>query len=565
KIRFLSTKKWSLHCFMSLVQQHLAQDMLSRIDALNAWLRRKGVILEVQKRFQEALIYSEDPEGMKIFQDLARVRTQLQKLIFAGPDKESFDVYKKRIADLRAEEERLEAKLSRVSQGFALKKKIEKADCEKVAGALPPNTALIEFARVAVYNFKAKAKEKRWKPAHYLAFILHSGKGDRVGMIDLGVAEEIDNAVAELREKISDIRDTKGVRTIRSCRKIYDLVFRPLKSELGDVKEIFISPDGNLNLIPFEILQQPDGRYLIEDYTFNYLAAGRDLLGFGQSSGQSKKALLMGDPDFDMGAEEKKTTLRDLDLSQDEERPVSKRSIEMGRFRFGRLPGTREEVEAIFELLGDNQADLYVGKKAVEQVIQETEAPAILHLATHGFFLKDLSLGALANETWHRGIHPVAVIPGPAAKTMKIENPLLRSGIALAGANRTLESGEGGESDGIVTAEKILGLKLQGTDMVVLSACDTGVGEVKTGEGVFGLRRAFTQAGSRSLVMSMWNIPDQETKELMVAFYENILSGEMNRCQSLREAALREMATVKERYGHTNPLYWGGFVFMGEP
>ena len=101
--------------------------------------------------------------------------------------------------------------------------------------------------------------------------------------------------------------------------------------------------------------------------------------------------------------------------------------------------------------------------------------------------------------------------------------------------------------------------------MVVLSACETGLGEVRTGEGVFGLRRAFTQAGTKSLVMSMWQVPDKETKELMVEFYKNIISGRMNRCQALRQATLKEMKVVKERYGHTNPYYWGAFVFMGEP
>jgi len=158
-----------------------------------------------------------------------------------------------------------------------------------------------------------------------------------------------------------------------------------------------------------------------------------------------------------------------------------------------------------------------------------------------------------------------SILPKPSGKKIKIENPLLRSGIALAGANTALKSGDSKESDGIVTAEKILGLRLRGTDMVVLSACDTGIGEVRAGEGVFGLRRAFTQAGAKSLVMSMWSVPDKETKELMVEFYKNIQSRQMNRCQALRQAALKEMEIVKDRYGYANPYYWGAFVFMGEP
>ncbi|MEI8190376.1 MAG: CHAT domain-containing protein, partial [candidate division NC10 bacterium] len=150
-------------------------------------------------------------------------------------------------------------------------------------------------------------------------------------------------------------------------------------------------------------------------------------------------------------------------------------------------------------------------------------------------------------------------------KAGKIENPLVRSGIALAGANRALAGSDLAQSDGLVTAEKILGLRLRGTDLVVLSACETGLGDVKSGEGVFGLRRAFTQAGAKSLVMSMWAVPDRETQELMVAFYTNLLSGKMNRAQALRQAALAQMQVVKTRHGDAHPFFWGAFVFLGEP
>jgi len=155
--------------------------------------------------------------------------------------------------------------------------------------------------------------------------------------------------------------------------------------------------------------------------------------------------------------------------------------------------------------------------------------------------------------------------PRKKGEKVKIENPLLRSGIVLAGANNALSSDDLKKSDGIVTAEKILGLRLRGTDMVVLSACETGMGEVKAGEGLYGLRRAFTQAGAKSLVMSMWPVPDKETKELMIEFYTKIKSDEINRCQALRQAAIKQMKIVKERYGTTNPLFWGAFIFAGEP
>jgi CHAT domain-containing protein len=195
---------------------------------------------------------------------------------------------------------------------------------------------------------------------------------------------------------------------------------------------------------------------------------------------------------------------------------------------------------------------VYLGREATEEVLLGAQSPVLLHLATHGFFLEDQDLPGDRGEG------------APAGKSHP-ESPWLRSGIALVGANRALRAQAAMATQGIVTAEKILGLRLRGTEMVVLSACDTGLGEVKTGEGVFGLRRAFTQAGARSLVMSMWSVPDQETREIMAAFYRNLVHRGMSRGQALRQAALEEMQVVERRYGFPNPYFWGPFVFMGEP
>lgn len=194
--------------------------------------------------------------------------------------------------------------------------------------------------------------------------------------------------------------------------------------------------------------------------------------------------------------------------------------------------------------------------------------PKILHLATHGFFLENRPIDFKNNNVINRGFslqEPTDQIISPSPISVDTENPLLRSGIVLAGANKILNTENDTISDGIVTSEEILGMNLRGTEMVVLSACDTGLGEVKNGEGVFGLRRAFTQAGAKSLVMSMWKVPDKETKELMVNFYSNIYKKGMNRSQALRQATLKQMQITKDRYKNKNPYFWGAFVFMGEP
>jgi CHAT domain-containing protein len=561
---FLIRRQSNLELALSLAAMHLKEDPSVRKDALDVWLRRKGIVLEAQRRFQEAIVYSDDPRVVSTFQELAKIRSQLSQLTFGGPGKEGSEAYQRKIADLEIKKRDLEAKLSSLSRAYALKKKIERANSTKVAQALPVKTALLEFVRINTFNFKAKGKEKRWFPPRYLVFVLHAGKGHRVEMVDLGDAGEINKAIALFKRELSESKGREARKAMETSRRIHDLVFMPLKTALDEVKELFISPDGNLNLIPFEVLQGPDGKFLIEDYTFNYLAAGRDIIGFGKIREKGDSALLLGDPDFDLGPEEKASTLKKLALSEGKSEEATKRSPDMRGFSFQRLPGTREEVETIKGLLRDEDVDLYTGKEALEEVLKQKGTPRILHLATHGFFLSDQDLSALREEGMGRGLQVVGV-QGPMGKGVKVENPLLLSGIALAGANNALRSGDLEKSDGVVTAEKILGLRLRGTDMVVLSACETGLGEVKSGEGVYGLRRAFIQAGTKGLVMSMWSVPDRETKELMVAFYKNVLSGKMSRCQALRQAELKQMQVVKERYDHTNPFYWGSFVFLGEP
>jgi len=562
KLAFLGKIDGAIKGFLTLISLNLDKDTAFRRDALDVWLKRKGMILEAQTRSHENLAYSQDPDSARTFQELTSVRKQFSNLVYSGPAKSKREIFRNKIPELEERKERLEATLSRLNHAFASQKKIAKADCRVVASALPKNTALLELARTEIFNFNARGNEKKWLPAHYLAFILHAGNAEGVKMIDLGEADEIETAITQLKEEIGNVTNVERLRN--ASQEIYTRVIAPLRNELGDVKDIFVSPDGSLNLIPFEILQDPDGKYLIEDYTFNYLAAGRDILGFGENKGGGSKALLMGDPDFDMALEEKDSALAKLALREPRTpQSTGTRSSDMTE-PFKKLEKAKEEMEAILNILGKDKCDMFSGKEALEEILFSSDAPRILHLATHGFFLPDIDLSPLRDKGMHRSLSFESISPEGFASLIKFENPLLRSGIALAGANNALISGETDKSDGIVTAEKILGLRLRGTDMVVLSACETGLGDVKNGEGVYGLRRAFTQAGAKSLVMSLWKVPDEETKELMVSFYKNIQSG-MNRSQALRQAALDEMRIVKSRYGTTHPFFWGGFVFMGEP
>jgi CHAT domain-containing protein len=553
-MQYLNTIQRGTEACFSLVNSRLKENSLARKKAFGVWLRRKGVVLEAQRWMQQALLETGDREVVKVFEELTQTRTRLAELSFAGPGKESPQVYQRKLKDLNVQEEELESRLSRLSQPYAQSRKARKVTVEEVMRALHQGTALVDFARINVLNFDAKGNEKKWLPAHYLAFVLRSGQGQDVALVDLGTADEIDAALNQFKNAVKQKQDAKA-RDLG--RKLHDLIFLPLQKELGGAKRIFLSPDDALNLLPFEVLRDPEEKYLIERYTFNYLAAGRDLVGFSEKKASAEKSLLLGDPDFDLDSNKKSQALDRLGMRLDSA-VASVRSAVQRNFRFDRLPNTRKEVNAIGDLLGKGQCEVFLDSSALEEVLQARKAPRILHLATHGFFLKDQELP----ET--RGIGGMISFAGmdqgfgrPTGPRVSLENPLLRSGIALAGANRANSSGPG--SDGILTADEVLSLRLRGTELVVLSACETGLGEVRTGEGVFGLRRAFAQAGARSMVMSMWSVPDEPTKDLMVEFYKNILSGKLDRCQALRQAALK----MKQKYGE-NPFFWGAFVFLGQ-
>jgi CHAT domain-containing protein len=555
-MHYLNTIQGGIHQCLSLVTTRMREDSSARKKAFGVWLGRKGVVLEAQRRMQEALLEAGDEEAAKVFDELSLTRTRLAELTFAGPGKEGAEAYQKRLKELNDQREELESRLSRLSQPYAKARKVRKVIPYEVAKALPQGAVLVDFSRIDTFNFEAKGKEKKWLPARYLAFVLRPGQAQNVALLDLGAAEEIDNFLTQLKHAVTQ----QHAKAQDLSRKLHGLVFAPLEKEFGEARRVFLSPDGALNLLPFEILRDPEGKYLIEKYTLNYLAAGRDLVGFSEKNPDARKPLLLGDPDFDLDSKKKGQALDRLGVRSDTSIP-SARSSEQGTLRFGRLPGTRKEVSAIGELLGKGKSEVFLGESALKEVLQTRRAPRILHLATHGFFLRDQELSAMRQ---FRGVggtdsflsmdQTVASPPGPR---VSIENPLLRSGIALAGANRSGSSGQG--SDGIMTADEVLGLRLRGTELVVLSACETGLGEVKTGEGVFGLRRAFAQAGARSLVMSMWSVPDEPTKELMVEFYKSILSDKVDRCQALRQAALK----MKQKYGD-KPYYWGAFVFQGQ-
>ncbi len=338
-------------------------------------------------------------------------------------------------------------------------------------------------------------------------------------------------------------------------------VFDRLLSALSGRTSLLIAPDGGLSLLPFEVLPTDNGSRLIDGYQISYLSCGRDALRLGiAASGAPASPLLFADPDFDLEA-----NVRSVPDLGGAARAIGRHSRDMDRQHVGqyfhRLPGTRAEGQRVATLLGIRPV---LGTAATEGRLKaECRSPRILHLATHGFFLPDqqaeLRQAAPSLEVDPVGFAAEGFAPGRLSGP-QMENPMLRSGLALAGANTFLKAGTAPEEaeDGLLTAEDVTGVNLLDTELVVLSACDTGLGEVHAGEGVFGLRRAFVLAGAKTLVMSLWKVPDEQTQELMVDYYRRLMNGQ-GRAEALRHAQL----AMKAKY--PDPFYWGAFICQGDP
>ncbi|MDY0260058.1 MAG: CHAT domain-containing tetratricopeptide repeat protein [Desulfovibrio sp.] len=560
KIAFLSNMRVWFDVYMTVVATQVPTNRAARDHAFAVWLKRKGAALEAQRQFREALIQAGDPQGKILFERLAQLCTEVTELTFMGPREGSAEAHQARLAELKKEQADIEAELAKCSQNYARDRKRRQVDAATVAKALPAGSTLVDFAKIDIYDFKAADICESWKPSHYIAFVLPAGNPDSLTLIDLGEATPIEQAVAALRLALQDGQNPEAIALFG--HRLNRLVFAPLATGIGNAKNIFISPDGVLNLIPFEILRDSNNRLLIEKYTFNYVCSGRDLVAMDDVPAAKGRSLVLGDPDFDMDAHATSASNAASGHMAEATQPgrTFQRSADLRALTLNPLPATRVEAEAVAKMIGEN-ARLRVGADAVESELQKGPAPRYLHLATHGFFLSDQEMQDTLNSRGPEVLSQFSSFSGLTSDPARhYENPLARSGIALAGANTALK---GMGIDGIVTAEKFLTMPINGTEIVVLSACQTGLGDVKTGEGVFGLRRAITQAGAKGMVMSMWSVPDKETQELMEFFYDNLAKG-MPKAQALRHAALKERDITRKRFNSDNPLYWGAFIYIGD-
>lgn len=497
--------------------------------ALTTLLRRKGRTLDAAAASMSTIRAKLSPEDKKLLDELAAARAQLAKLTVAGPTATGPESYAKEVAALEDQVQKLELAVGKKSAAYrAARAPITLAAVQK---EIPKTAKLVEIVNYQPYDPNAPyAINPVVKPRRYAAYVL-GASGDPT-VIELGEAAPIEAAIEKFRKSVADPND-KQVTALG--RALFDLTMAKLAPALGGTTEVLLAPDGALNVIPFSALVDAKGEFLIKTYTFTYLTSGRDLMRLAVRTKAQGGGVMFADPAFDATQKAPKADTQTR----------GRRSSDLASLLWPPLPGTGKEADEVEKKM---KLKVYRKEQATETTLKSVHGPRVLHLATHGFFLPDEP-----PPPPKEGGDARAAVPTQGPPPVQ-ENPLLRSGLALAGANKL----ESGADDGILTAMEATGLDLWGTKLVVLSACETGVGKVTNGDGVYGLRRALVIAGAESLVMSLWQVDDEATKELMVGYYGR-LGANKPRSSALRETQLEIAA--RKNYGH--PFYWASFVPAG--
>lgn len=468
---------------------------------------------------------------------------------------------------------------------------------EALRAARPPHGAIVAFARYAQAPRRAGAPEPG--PAHYLAFVLPADQ-PTPRVVPLGAAARIDSLVATWRAELA----TGALRRNRSPQAaalaseqaghaVRRAVWDPLRSALGPAERVFLVPEGPLHLVNFAALPEDDGRYLVEGAAvLHVVTTERDLLTApGEASGHG--LLAVGGAAFDsLGMSAPEANQRPaasagapaVDAGRVEPTPATFRGARNGcpRFqdlRFVPLAGSLNEIAALAQGWtaaapgrAGEPATVVSGRRATEELVKRA-APGhrVLHLATHGFYLdaefRDGEVaapggrgigGLVSSKTPRRGAHAAA----PAAPPLDL-NPFHLSGVALAGANLRAEAGTE-RDDGILTAEELAVMNLDGVEWAVLSACDSGVGAVGEGEGVFGLRRALQIAGARTVILALWSVRDELTAPWMDALYAAHFARGLDTATACRDASRAILAARRAAGQSTHPFYWAGFLAAGD-
>ena len=569
-LRYAAQRQSGLDLALSLSAQ--ASSTLDASTLLDAVVRSRAIVLDEMAARNRSINVQASPEVAELAAGLADARRRLANLVVRGPGDLEPEVYRDLVGQIREEKERIERALGGASAEFARQQRRARYGLEDVRGVMPRGTALVAYVvyertRIAAAAPGEKAAPPGAPERSYGALIL--GVDGATHFVPLGDATSIEAAVASWKAEAA--RGTQNIRrTAEQAEAAYRTVgmglrerlWDPLRPHLGGAERVFVVPDGSVNLVSFAALPAADGGYLVEHGpTLHYLSAERDVAAVRDAAAPLGQGLLvLGAPDYDIGTATTATasatrsgTCGDFDSLRFDPLPAAEREA-------GEIVKLWERSAAGRESMGD--ARLLQGPAATETAFKnDVGGHRLIHLATHGFFLGG---DCASGSTGSRGL-TVATPAEPKAPERPDVNvsPLLLSGLALAGANER-QSRSVDEEDGVLTAEEIAGLDLSGVEWAVLSACDTGVGEIQAGEGVFGLRRAMQVSGVRTLIMSLWPVDDEATRAWMQGLYSARLIDGADTATAVRAAGNSVLEARRDAGESTHPFYWAAFVAAGD-
>lgn len=480
-------------------------------DQRRAWegtLRWKGAVsrsLAGRRRMVSA-----DSTLTEQFDELTRVRRTLSRLALSEPSEmgeTALEARRAQLQQLREKKERIERSLGGMPN--------PELDVEALCAQIPPDGMLVDYL-----------SHNSDETPRYTAFVV--SPDCHVQRFELGTVEQIDPLIRDWREALDASTTEPTQRIDRRGERVYERLWAPLAQAVSGAKHILIAPDAATATVSFAALPTGDG-YLLEGPRISYLESATDLTRWTDKP-EGIGALLVGGVEY--GGED----------------PSGTRSAPCLNRQFEALPGTQTEVDAIEAMWTRKQRGpvaVLTGTEAGEQaVVENMKGRQLIHLASHGFFAAGTCRSALANS---QGVG---------------FDPMLLSGVILAAANDDHPPLD--PYDGILTAAEVATLRLEDTQLVVLSACETGLGEVHSGQGVLGLQRGFAEAGARTLVMSLWSVPDEATAALMADLYKQLLRRRsMSPPDALQRAQLAMLARNR-RNGDARPGEWAAFVSAGD-
>lgn len=510
--------------FYNFAQKHAKSKPKVSEDAFNLAVRNKGILLKSSSQMRKSILESNDSTLIISYKDWIDTRKKLEKLYSSSeliPDTIINKLEEQALA--------LERDLVRKSLVFADNNADKFLNFKKIKESIGPSEVAIEFI-----DYKLEHE------TIYCAFILNK-KLDKPKMIKLFTERDLINVIGRFGgNNLNYIQNLYGKKNELN-KKLHDFVWAPLIPFTEGAKKLYISPSGLLHKISFSAIKTSEQRYLSDDYQIEMITSSASLterIGtkFNLSSDTNKDGIaIYGGVIYNS--------------------PVSENQI------WQYLDGTQSEVNNISNLLKIKKIkfNLYTGLEASEMNFKKGDKMKLIHFATHGFFFPDPT--EIQEEVDSQAETKELVFRSASGNIsqnenfVKNSNPLMRSGLVLSGANDVWNKEEiKKEEDGMLTALEVSNMNLRNTELVVLSACETGLGEIKGAEGVYGLQRAFKMAGVNFMIMSLWQVPDNETEEFMTHFYSNLVKSKY-----IRKAFSKTQKNMRKKY---DPFYWAAFVLI---